>query len=954
MGLNERQREAVTTTEGPLLIVAGPGTGKTKTMVDRIGYLILDRGISPDRITITTFTRKAARELKSRISRMMLEAGREGAMVHAGNFHRLAGEIVDSSPQRLPYKPFFKLVDQGEQIQLLMERLPEFLVDLDLEYFFGPLEAEDPFYLTRRICGWMDKLREGFVDLDRDDEAVLKARKALNRYRSLLLEHNVMDYSGLLENALFLLRNHRDILESFQDRCAYLMVDEYQDTNPIQEQMIALLSAKTGNLCVVGDDDQSLYRFRGATVENLLGFVDRYPGAKTIYLRENYRSVQSILSFSTDFINFPYPDMEAPRRSVDKKRLSSFRFAKDLVSWRQEGGEGQMVRTILAGREDALIDRIVDKLWALRNQVGSFRQMAILSHSVKDRRMLALSSALRRAGIPIHILKEGNLLSFTEVKRFIACLALCFSDRLQSPSLKSGLNQQRAEEALALADLLPKRSRAETDLGIEKLRRNLTGEPVRPLDLAHSVLALPPFSDVLDRALAGDSKAVLSLTRIFSFIHYIKAFCEKRKTWSYFPEDTDRFVHEFFLDYLPFLSKLKPEAVLEEEPESSDEDVVNIMTIHQSKGLEFPIVFLMEPASRSGFSQKRIDDLSRLPVSSALAKSVKGQLAEELDFFRLYYTAFTRAKDLLVLCGVDSDPLGAEELNDYRRSRRGMADKAFSGINWTLPGLDDPSDLGGHWSQPVRDDSQESYAFTTDIDQYRKCPRRYFFIRRLKLPEGVHPSGFYGSMVHRCIELIHKRLLEGGEVYRPGSEGTKALIRRTGEGMSAIGAVFREEDLERACREIDRYLSDELPGWAERIFKSEYGLAYSTGRAIYEGQLDLLLDGGQTLVDFKTGRKPEEGSPVLAGYRDQLAFYRLLMERGGLSVAEGEWSQYLYFISEEDDPVELVLDRADLEAVENDVALLVDRMESGDFSGRSLDLSYCRTCPLNSYCNKEE
>jgi len=282
--LNQSQREAVMYTEGPLLILSGAGSGKTRVITYRIAYLIKAKKVSPFNILAVTFTNKAAGEMKERLERLI---GLPARTIWVGTFHSTCARILRREIERLGYSPSFTIYDETDQIGLMREVMRE-------------LNLSERRYNPRSIIGAISRAKNELIDYDQYAASATEyfetiVAKLYKEYQSKLRENNALDFGDLIMLCVRLFDEHPDVLERYQNRFRYIMVDEYQDTNFAQYRLVNLLASAHRNICVVGDDDQGIYSWRGADIRNILDFERDYPDAKVVKLEQNYRSTQKIL-----------------------------------------------------------------------------------------------------------------------------------------------------------------------------------------------------------------------------------------------------------------------------------------------------------------------------------------------------------------------------------------------------------------------------------------------------------------------------------------------------------------------------------------------------------------------------------------------------------------------------------------------------------------------------------
>jgi DNA helicase II / ATP-dependent DNA helicase PcrA len=301
---NPQQLEAIQSTDGPVLIIAGPGSGKTFTLVERVVYLIMHKGATPESLFVVTFTDKAARELTTRISSRLSDLDIKFNLneMYLGTFHSICLRLLGDHREFTRLKRSFTVFDEFDQQYFLYQRINEFRSIADAQLVMGD-DQSGRWAQSEELMKWINKVSEEALD-PKDltiapDVEVRALAACFKKYQELLLENNCLDFSGIQYEALQLLQTHPDVLEQVRSKFTYLMVDEYQDTNTIQERILTLLMDERQNLCVVGDDDQGLYRFRGATIRNIFEFPTLFDEGKCkrVTLSTNYRSHPKIIEF---------------------------------------------------------------------------------------------------------------------------------------------------------------------------------------------------------------------------------------------------------------------------------------------------------------------------------------------------------------------------------------------------------------------------------------------------------------------------------------------------------------------------------------------------------------------------------------------------------------------------------------------------------------------------------
>lgn len=384
---NEKQREAISTSEGPVLITAGPGTGKTYTLVQRTLYLIKERGVRPENILIATFTEKAAKELVTRISNEL-----NVNEMYIGTFHSLCLRFLKEHLENTRLRKNFRLMDAFDQQYLVFQNLKRFKD----EVFSSP----SSWVRAGKICSYVNKLSEELISPEKlindDDVSIAAIGRIFQTYNDLLAENNLLDFSSIMAETFRMLSENREVLEELRSKITYIMVDEYQDTNNIQEQIIFLLAGNRKNICVVGDDDQGLYRFRGATIRNILEFPKKFKPdeCRIIPLVMNYRSNDGIINFYNRYMSTPL-----------YFQWDGFRYEKTIQAAVPSAIKSPTVVKISGFLSaDNWHKKIFNFIQNLKNsgKLTDYNQIAFLFRSVKNERAVNLANFLESNGINVY------------------------------------------------------------------------------------------------------------------------------------------------------------------------------------------------------------------------------------------------------------------------------------------------------------------------------------------------------------------------------------------------------------------------------------------------------------------------------------------------------------------------------------------------------------------------
>lgn len=620
---NERQKEAILHTEGPLLVLAGAGSGKTRVVTGKIAYLIEEMGVSPYRILAITFTNKAAKEMKERVAKQL---GRTVEGMWISTFHSMCVRILRGDIHYLGYDKNFAIYDSADQKTLIKECMKE--LNISKEMF-------KPYGLLSQISTWKNEgtdadsaMKENFGDFYGRQTA-----EVYRLYEKKKRENNALDFDDLLVKTVELFQLKADVLAYYQQKFEYIFVDEYQDTNHIQYLLVKMLSAKAKNLTVVGDNDQSIYRWRGADIGNILSFEKDFPGAKTILLEQNYRSTTPILDCANALI--------ANNPTLKEKNLWTAK----------SGGDPVVYREFYHSSEEELA--VVQKMQHLNYKGTAYGDMAILYRTNAQSR--GFEEALMREGIPYRVVGGLRFYDRREIKDVIAYLAavnnpkddINISRIVNVPKRGIGdttlekLRAFSAERGMSLFALMEKlESYPELKIRAQKNIRefvnliHLLQNKAAELSLAELVEAILFESGYADELKREDT--VESRTRLENVEEFISAAAE-------FEESNPEMS---LTDYLGNLSLISDKNELDDESHA-----VKLMTIHGAKGLEFPVVFVVGLEERLFPTSRSYDD--------------EESMEEER---RLMYVAVTRAEEKLFLSSAKSRTLYGKR-NSAMKSR---------------------------------------------------------------------------------------------------------------------------------------------------------------------------------------------------------------------------------------------------------------------------------------------
>lgn len=604
--LNPVQKEAASCTEGPLLILAGAGSGKTRVLTHRIAYLIEEKGVNPWNIMAITFTNKAAQEMRDRVDRLV-EFGAESIWV--ATFHSSCVRILRRYIDRLGYDNHFTIYDTDDQKSVIRKAVKE--LDLDpKQYREGPLLGVISAAKNEMIEPQDFETQAG------GDFRMCQEAKIYKAYQKTLIDNNAVDFDDLLLLTVRLLRENRDILEAYQERLRYIMVDEYQDTNSVQFELIRLLSGKYHNLCVVGDDDQSIYKFRGADITNILSFEETFPGAKVVKLEQNYRSTNNILEAANSVI-----------------ANNAHRKEKHLWS---ENGEGKEVSFIHYETAYGEAEDVIDKIQtAVHMGKYQYQDCAILYRTNAQSR--AFEEKCIKKSVPYRLVGGVNFYQRQEIKDILAYLKTIDSGRddlsvtriVNVP--KRGIGQVTLNKLAVYASehgmrLFQAMEQAEQIPGIGKAADKIKG-------FVNQIMVFRALAKELDAAELIES--ILEQTGYLEELEKLeedKAQAKQENLDEFQNKAADYYANHDEAALTDFLEEVA--LVADIDNMDSEADSLTLMTLHSAKGLEFPVVYM------TGMEE------GLFPSYMSMNSGDPGDIEEER---RLCYVGITRAMQQLTL-----------------------------------------------------------------------------------------------------------------------------------------------------------------------------------------------------------------------------------------------------------------------------------------------------------------
>ena len=955
---NVAQRQAIVSTEGPLLIIAGPGSGKTFTLVERIVYLITEKQAAPENLFVVTFTEKAAKEITTRISNRLLELNIAFNLneVYLGTFHSVCLKLLKEYREFTRLKRNYTMMDQFDQQYFLYRTIDDYREIPNIDQIIGEPKVSN-WHKSANILKWLNVVSEETIAPEKLLNAREEPLKALGEayclYHQKLEESNALDFSTIQLETLKLLRDTPQVLAAVQEKIHYMMVDEYQDTNTIQDALLKLIMGDRCNLCVVGDDDQGLYRFRGATIRNILQFADNFPPGMChqVTLETNYRSHPDIIRFYNTWM-----------RSCDWEcDGQTFRYAKQIKPRESDPfpDTPTVIRVSDPNSEEDWHQAVLDFLMALRDQghLTDWNQVAFLFSSVKNNKAVALSQFLEEHGIAVYAPRSNQFFDREEIRLAIGALLFLFP---QYPQIRKWSDDAH----LPIWDyydhqcLFPfaQELRKPENQDLLKWGRLLALKHLKLTDsttyaftgLFYELLQFPLFSRYLHDTIlqSGGVQDTRPMRNLAKLSQMLNKFEYLRNISTFDPRFFDLTLTQFFNQFLRFL-KDGGIGEYEDDSEYAPSGCVSFLTIHQSKGLEFPVVIV---GSLFSVPRKQYSDLDILLEQGGYLSRQSFEPMDEMknyDFYRLYYTAFSRAQNLLVLTG-----------KEVRKGRWQMHSKYFrehydSAPDWSQ------INLGQIPLESVKDvNLKREYSFTSHLILFENCAEQYRFFKELEFTPIRKAPILFGTLVHQTIEDIHKTVLRGEE-QKLSKDKVQDWFETNYVYLTKREKVYLSPPVKQiALNHVIRYYDREKSDWS-RIKQAEVDVSLVKEQYILSGSVDLIRGQANTveIVDFKSEKKLDVNDPKdrekLDRYRRQLEVYaHIVEERTQQPVSK----MHLYYTGVEGTNPYISFDK-NTQSIGQTIATfdhVVDRIENKDFRLKERPgEKVCNACDMRHYCDRK-
>ena len=921
--------------DGPLLIIAGPGSGKTFALVLRTINLLLTERAKPDEILLCTFTEKAAFELRDRVASAARKVNYGGDLsgLRVGTIHGLCNDYLLRYRHKTRLGNAYTVLDDLTQQLFVNDHAKRILGETDgAGYYLGKWKTK--WRAISGVLDFFDKMAEELVD----SQAVATSADAFTAaigssymaYVNALEEENTIDFAHLQVEFLNLLDRPK-IGDDIAASVKYVMVDEYQDTNHIQERLLFRLAEPLTNICVVGDEDQALYRFRGATVRNILEFPDRFPQTQRVTLSINYRSHRRIIEgYDRWMASWDWSNPEG----------ADFRFPKTIEPEPQGHFPNYPAIFSIYGtnrRDEA--ERFADMVAYLKQSgvIDDYSQVALLLHSVRVNHSGPYLDALNERGIPAFCPRARGYFENEEIRLMVGCLALVLGwhgherGELYGPAL-ADLGDYVDKAIIDLA-----RDAAATPLAerVQALRAEVEGLQEggsldrRVADFFYQLVAEEPFhSAVRDENRARNLAILSQLLNTFQAYYHFTVITYANREW---------LRRQFFNSFLRLLHEGGINEY-EDQDQPFPKGYVQVMTIHQSKGLEFPVIVVNSLANQMSTAKATDRVLGeyyhRPPFEPA------GRITG-FDRMRQHYVAFSRAEKILVLTTTERPKEHFATIWDGLPQWPYVEKELLSVLNFRL-----------RERIPVK----KTFSFTGDLKVYETCPKQYELFRYYDFTPSRSAVIFFGLLVHQTIEDIHRRVLEGDL-----EQIDEALIRRlfesnvrhlTRSDIRPVGYEAREAAFTQVMNYFNANRSE-----MHRVIDTEVDVSVEKDDYILTGKIDLLLggDGKLELLDFKAQKRPKATSDrALQAYIKQLQIYAHILERRYGKRAD---RLLLYWTGEprrEDALMEFEYQPEQVKKAGEHFDSIVARILARDFAvRRPPEAGICKECDFRMHCIRE-
>lgn len=949
--LNAEQIAAVTHGDGPLMIVAGAGTGKTTVITRRIAWLIDQGKARPEEILALTFTEKAATEMEERVDRLLPMGYLD---LSISTFHAFCEKVLRTHGIHIGLPQDFKIATDVDAWLLMRRNLSKFELD-----YFRPRgnpskflrqmlhhfsRAKDEGVTPEQYNRWVDEFVAQKTEPTEEDRLDIQKWRELGQayatYEQLLVEKSMLDFGSLMAYVLRLFLERPNVLKEYRDKFKYLVVDEFQDTNTIQYRLVKLLAEPRRNITVVGDDDQAIYKFRGAALANILSFRKDFSDATKVVLTSNYRSGKAILDGAYRLIQ-----QNNPHRLEATEGLS-----KALKSHKETEG---FVKHVHCDTLDDEVEMTVREIVELqKREGGSWNEFCILVRS--NDASEPFLEALERAGVPYRFVAMSGLYTqpiILDTLAYMRLARLAFDSPaayrvLSHPRL--GVSESDLSElmlyvrlkGLAITDAM-QRSSEVVGVSLEGRERML-----KILDIVSEIRIkakrLPVtelFVHILKTTgLLGDVNGLNEVEQQEVFRH-LEGFLARLKRFATANDDKSL---RSFLEEFEAEREAGEAGALKSDTEEGP-DVVNVMTIHGAKGLEFRYVFVVNLIEQRFPSVTRSESLPLPPGLISETAELDDHVAEER---RLFYVAMTRAKEGLYLMSAE----------DYGGTRKRKVSRFLTELGFSTPAVS----LGNkdvltipeptmHARTEVLHSVPERISFS-QIAAFSTCPMQYKYAHILKVPTFGRHSMSFGKSMHNALQKFLEQVKQRQETT------STPVIPSSNELIELFDACFidewyesdeQREDYRKQGKQSLNAFYAEILAQTPKVFGLELGFTLKVGEVLVKGRIDRideLPDGSLEVVDYKTGNPKTK---LEWDDKRQLVLYALALEQC-LPVPKPVKKLTYYYLTT-NESVSFEPTEKDRQKLTDQILDTMARIEKSDFAADP-DPMKCRYCDFKDIC----
>lgn len=984
-GLNAAQKQAVTHEGGPLLIVAGAGTGKTTVITRRLAYLVQKELARTDEILALTFTDKAAGEMEERID-AILPYGYVDLWI--STFHAFCQRILKDYGLEIGLDPDAKLLDDTGQWLLIRKHLDEFNLD-----YYKPLGSPTKF--IRALVRHFSRLKDEAItpaeymtfaeslalDTDaiefikrktkNDDEAtgqeikrIQEIAHAYHTYQRLLVQNSKLDFGDLINYTLKLLQDRPAIKKELQTKFKYILVDEFQDTNWAQFELVKMLSGAHKNITVVGDDDQSIYRFRGASVSNILQFQALYKDTKEVFLTTNYRSKQNILDLAYDFIQLNNPDrLEAKLKKKGlTKKLTAHTKGRGIIDYLQPMDGEEEAREVARKIIQLVEKKSVSSLNEIAVLVRSNDAAPVFMQAFADARIeyqFIASRGLFGKPIIVDVISYFKLLdNYHESTALYRILTSPYVD-IPAEELASLVYYSR-KKALSLYETLTSyygnvTLSPDTKKKIATLIAHIESHSELAKTVSPQQLLIQVLIDLGIEKRLSDTTSYETYQQLWQLQHFYKEVA------SFTANEDDAHLKEF-MEYLTYLQEAGEQGAL---PSLGDEgpEAVSIMTVHSAKGLEFSYVFMPQLVDKRF---PTIHKREEIPVPEPLIREILPEgdthLQEER---RLFYVACTRAKKGIFLSGAKNyggstvkKPSRFLVETGLAREEKKTQKVDLKKVIFTKEMLADRA-ADSSWKPPL----PKSFSYS-QFEAFKKCPYQYRLAHLLKIPVKGKAVLSFGKSIHATLELMYKTAnMRAGKMSGTLFNAPVEKAKKLGELVSwkEVKEMLEstwEDDWFDSQKEQSDYKKEGV-GQLKKIYEKEkdntifpfaleepFLLKINTYQI--KGKIDRIdiVNDTVELIDYKTGKPKEKISPK-SEESLQLRMYQLALMHDKRFLDKKFVLSYYYL--KNNSKISFSIDDAMLDATREEIMELCQEIESSDFPAQPSQY-VCGSCDFYDIC----